>query len=251
MTIELIVSDWEGCVAEPQGGRVPWPSRKLADLAAIIQQIEAPFVLCTGRQLPYTEAAVQEIGSLVDIPSIAENGAVLYFPKTKKVLLNPLITPEVQEKLNEVRRKAFKLIDSLGGNREYGKEFAVTLNPPPGVSIQQFYRYVYQQLSEFSEIIEINHSRAAIDITPKGVNKGSGVKFLAEVTGINLANVIAIGDAQGDLAMLREVGHPTCPANADQCVKDISEYVSPYRTTDGVIDIIHHFLEVRAEVDSS
>lgn len=240
--MELIACDWEGCIAEPASGPVPWPLDKIAILRGIIKEIDVPFVLCTGRQLPYVEAALQALGVFSDIPSVAENGASLYFPKTKEVLLHPAITLEAKETLNVIRQKALEIVKHVGGNQEYGKAFTISLTPPSQYSIKEFYQHVRERLNKFSDLVEISYSQSAVDITPRGVNKGSGLRFLVQIAKIDLNNVVGIGDSQGDLTMLREVGHSACPANADENIKSIVEYVSSLRTTDGVIDIIRQFV---------
>jgi len=242
MTIELIISDWEGCVGEPGGGRKPWPIKKMVSLRDALRKLAVPFVLCTGRQFPYVEATIQALDIFSDIPSVAENGVGLYYPKTKEVRLHPAITPDIEKMMDRVRIRAYQIV-TFGGTRGYGKEMCISLDPPETLSIEEFHELVIKRLSEFSDAIQISHSRSAVDITPKGINKGSGVEFLSEVSGIELAATVGIGDSQGDLAMLQLVGHPACPANADDEVKRLVEYVSSYRTIDGVLDIIKHYTQ--------
>jgi Cof subfamily protein (haloacid dehalogenase superfamily) len=66
-------------------------------------------------------------------------------------------------------------------------------------------------------------------------NKGSGIAALAKAFGVTLADVAAFGDAENDIPMLEVVGHPVAMANAEDHVKAISRYVSPYTNEqDGV-----------------
>lgn len=247
MNVKLIICDWEGCVSEPGGGRVTWNTPAIAKLSGLINKMRKvkeypPFVLCTGRQFPYGEAALQATNAFWDdIPSILENGAGLYYPTTKEYIWNPAITDETDKMMVEVRRKAYEFIKTIGGVRELGKEYCISLNPPKDMSVEELYHQILKQLDEFGNVIEITHSNSAVDITPKGVNKGSGVRFLSKVTGIPLKDMVGIGDTKGDIPMLSLVGHPTGPANADENVRQLAEYVSPFETTHGVVDIIHHY----------
>lgn len=43
-----------------------------------------------------------------------------------------------------------------------------------------------------------------LDILPKGTHKGSAVKYMADIWGIDLANVISAGDSPNDIAMLED-----------------------------------------------
>jgi HAD superfamily hydrolase (TIGR01484 family) len=248
-SIQLILCDWEGCITEPDG-RIPWPIQNLAKLNDVISKMRStpgcpPFALCTGRQFPYGEAALQAVGAMWDnVPSIMENGSGLYYPKTKKVLLHPAITQNVTEAMREIYVSVVKVVEAIGGGIERGKEYCISVNPPVEKTIEWFYEHMKQQLTSYSDVIEITHSRSAVDITPYGVNKGTAVQFLSEVTKIPLQHIVGIGDSSGDLPMLKLVGHPAGPANADSDVRKIAHYISPTRTTEGVIDIIHHYLKL-------
>lgn len=55
---------------------------------------------------------------------------------------------------------------------------------------------------------------AFVSLTREGVSKASAVRQLAEHMRIPLERVMAVGDSEGDLPMLLEVGHPRIMANA-------------------------------------
>lgn len=55
---------------------------------------------------------------------------------------------------------------------------------------------------------------AFVSLTREGVSKASAVRQLAEHMRIPLERVMAVGDSEGDLPMLEEVGHPRIMANA-------------------------------------
>ena len=249
MSIQLILCDWEGCVTEPGGGRIPWQIHNIAKLNDVIAVMRStpecpPFALCTGRQFPYGEAALQAVGAMWDdIPSILENGSGLYYPTTKKIIWHPAITSNVAKAMAKIRSHVIKMIENMNGEIERGKEYCISVNPPIGKSIEWLYEQVKEQLKSYDDVIEITHSLSAVDITPRGVNKGTAVQFLSEITDIPLNHMVGIGDSSGDLPMLKLVGHPAGPFNADSNVRRIAEYISPLRMTEGVIDIIQHYLE--------
>jgi hydroxymethylpyrimidine pyrophosphatase-like HAD family hydrolase len=53
--------------------------------------------------------------------------------------------------------------------------------------------------------------------------------------------VLAVGDSDVDLPLLRAAGRAAAPANANAAVKAAADYVSAYATTGGVRDILRHF----------
>lgn len=59
-----------------------------------------------------------------------------------------------------------------------------------------------------------------ISVTQKGVSKGSAITRLAEILKVDLANVMALGDSEGDLPMLQVVGHPLVMGNASEALRD-------------------------------
>ena len=53
-----------------------------------------------------------------------------------------------------------------------------------------------------------------LELVPMGVDKGRGVRFLAQHIGIDIASVITIGDEANDIEMLRDAGLGIAVANA-------------------------------------
>jgi hydroxymethylpyrimidine pyrophosphatase-like HAD family hydrolase len=241
MELSLLISDWEGCMADPAGGIAPWPLKALGLVRSVIESSRIPFALCTGRQFPYVEAALQCLGAIGDTPSVGENGCGLYYPKTKEVVPHPLITPQALEAMGRVRSRALAISKDAEAVLGFGKEFAVSLRCPPGSHVTELLALVQSVLADLADTLTFSHSQSSVDITPAGIDKGAGIRFLAEEIGVSLTSALAIGDSQGDLPMLASVGHPACPANADDRVKEIAEYVSPLPATEGVLDILDHY----------
>ena len=253
MKIRAISIDWEGCCAEPGGGRVPWPLQKQLKLAQLLlklwQETGIWFVINSGRQAPYIEAALQALGIITNEPSVCENGSILYYPLSRTFLVNPVITPEKERAFLEVRQTLIKLSEKLGGKRELGKEYMFSSCPPDGMGIEEYYEQIKAMVQRFidDEIIEITHSQSAVDVTIAGVNKESGLEFWLAKTGLDLDEVAAIGDSRGDWPVLKRVALPLAPANAtpetQKLVGERGGYVSPYPTVQGVIDCVAQVTE--------
>ncbi len=112
------------------------------------------------------------------------------------------------------------------------------------MEIEDFYEKIAELLNKegFIEYLEVTHSKSAVDITLAGVNKGSALEYLSEITGIKLKNMLGVGDSKGDLSFLKKVGVPAAPSNATDVVKEVVKYVSPYTNIKGVMDIIRTFV---------
>jgi len=73
------------------------------------------------------------------------------------------------------------------------------------------------------------------------VDKGAGLRFLCAQAGYAAEEVLAVGDSDVDLPLLRAAGYSAAPANANPEIKRVAGYVSPCETTQGVRDILQHF----------
>jgi HAD superfamily hydrolase (TIGR01484 family) len=243
--IEVIVADIEGCITPPNRGMMnPSDFLPIVDYckSAMSDKSLPPIVFCTGRQIPYVECVAQLTNAFFpNFPSVAENGAFLYDVALNDVFLNPAVTPEAKELLHDVRKTAEKILQKYDVRKEYGKDICISLNPPLNTSISDFFEIVCESFSQYSKVVNITHSASAVDITPIGIDKASGVRFLSEKTGILLENMLGIGDSRGDLPMLNIVGIPTGPANASREVKEIAEFISDSEGVTGVAEILKHF----------
>ncbi|MFS2221494.1 sugar-phosphatase [Pantoea sp. B65] len=81
-----------------------------------------------------------------------------------------------------------------------------------------------------------------LEILNKQVNKGAGVKALADQLGLAREEVMAIGDQENDLAMLEFAGTGVAMGNAIDAVKAISQFVTKTNMEDGVAYAIEKFV---------
>lgn len=73
-----------------------------------------------------------------------------------------------------------------------------------------------------------------IEITPKGINKAHGIKELISKLDIDSSEVIAFGDSENDIEMLKYVGMGVAMGNADDSVKEIADEVTGTNDEDGI-----------------
>ncbi|MBJ8325170.1 Cof-type HAD-IIB family hydrolase [Streptococcus pacificus] len=114
--------------------------------------------------------------------------------------------------------------------------------------------YLDQQLpkipKQFHEAFEIFKSRdILLEMMPKGVDKGSALAILGEHLGIKREEMMAIGDEENDLSMLRWVGFPVAMKNASETVKkEITRLTSRTNDESGVAEAIEKYI-LREEKD--
>lgn len=80
-----------------------------------------------------------------------------------------------------------------------------------------------------------------IEINAAGVNKGKGLVKLGEILGIPREAIMACGDGDNDVTMLREVGFGVAMANAEEVVKEAADYITESNDEDGVAKAIERF----------
>lgn len=81
-----------------------------------------------------------------------------------------------------------------------------------------------------------------LEFLDKNSNKGTGVSALAAHLGIKKEEVICIGDAGNDLAMIEYAGLGVAMGNAFDEVKAASNYITSSNDEDGVAKVIEKFV---------
>lgn len=244
--LRLIVSDVEGCVIPGQGR--PWDLAALAALAEHNRRARSAggppaLTLCSGRPAQYVEALGQALG--LTLPACCENGAVLYHPGPGRVEL--LITEEQRERMARVREAAAAWCARQGRARAaVGKEACVSLIPvAPGYGVEDlcadFRAWLADGLGLTGNDLNFTFSAGAVDVTPAGVDKATGVRALAERLGVGPSEILGIGDSHNDIPFLGIVGVACAPANASPAVRALASYVSPEAYGRGVVDILRRY----------
>ena len=82
-----------------------------------------------------------------------------------------------------------------------------------------------------------------IEVTAKGVDKGSALQKLAEHLGLAPEQVIAVGDSRNDLSMIRYAGTGLAVANACDELKQAANAVACTSDAGVLSYIYHHFVE--------
>lgn len=81
----------------------------------------------------------------------------------------------------------------------------------------------------------------ATEIGPENCSKMTGIKYLALHLGIDLSEILAIGDHTNDIEMLANCGYSACVANAVEESKSASKFICSASYGDGVVEAIRHY----------
>lgn len=82
-----------------------------------------------------------------------------------------------------------------------------------------------------------------LDFMNIGVDKGSGIRHLAQHLGIDLSEIAAFGDTYNDIPMLDIVGHSYVMANAAEHMHDHGKFLAPSNNEAGVLTVIDHIVD--------
>ncbi|UCE27742.1 MAG: HAD family phosphatase [Candidatus Coatesbacteria bacterium] len=249
--LKLIVADLDGCLTGYEEG--PVDAVGLAELRlwndrAAEDSNVPPLVLISGRPMGYVEAFARIIGA--PHPCIFENGCGMYRSDGglgHEYAFHPVLIADTEADgavviLNEYFEE--HLIKSKGCGRIIGKKYAISLTPCPGGTVEELMAAVEKAPAELLDKFYITRSISVVDITPAGINKGSGFDWLIDVLRDDYGfdfypdNVLGIGDSWGDLPFLEKCGVSTAPANAAAEIRERVDYVSVSNEVHAVLDII-------------
>ncbi|MFW5737879.1 MAG: HAD hydrolase family protein, partial [Spirochaetota bacterium] len=88
--------------------------------------------------------------------------------------------------------------------------------------------------------VEVSATRYYLNVSLRGVDKGSALRMLLADLGVRREDVASVGDTGGDLPLREESAFFGSPANATDEAKAHADYVSPYPDVHGLLDIIDH-----------
>ena len=229
--------------------------RQFAHLIGLSNQgIIPPIGFCTGREASYVLGFLRWI-AIPDCWSIVESGLILYNPRTQERKEHPLFTPERQEMFREVKGAHIpRLLKRFPFLAPYkGKEWNIALERGGGAPpIAECERVVKETLAGIPGIT-IHASSIAVDISPEGIDKGAGVLYLADTTGVDPRTMLLIDDSVGGKPAADQVGFLACPADIEdkRFQQEVERreaegkgHVSPCKLVEGVVETICFFTGV-------
>ena len=232
MAIEAIAVDIDGTITDD--------TRKIC-ISAIeslrkAEEAGIPTIIVTGNVVNYAYAAEVLIGCSGGL--VCENGGVVFKEGENNNAVEIMVERDfVTSAENHLKEK---LGDKFDKHASHDNMYRLTETV--------FYKTLDNQiledaLEDFEDIdqLEIYDSGFGLHITDKRVNKGTSLRYLCERNGINMENVMGIGDSQNDEDFLKEVGYKIAVGNAEEKLKEISTYTCENHYGDGVAEAIEKF----------
>ncbi|EFE96990.1 sugar-phosphatase [Serratia odorifera] len=268
MAIELIAIDMDGTLLNPQHQITP--AVKQAITAARRKGVHV--VLATGR--PYV--GVQDYLRQLDIQGgndfcITYNGALVLQAVDGACILQETLGFDDYLHFEQLARQlgvhfqAFDFDTLYTPNKDIGKytvhEAEMTGIPLKYRSVDEMdrnMRFPKVMMIDEPELLDSAIARIPpetlaqytllksapyyLEILHKKVDKGAGVKMLADHLGIAQQNVMALGDQANDTAMIEFAGVGVAMGNAIPALKQVAQFVTSSNTEDGVARAIEKFV---------
>ena len=240
---KLVVSDLDGTIKDTDQPIHPFT----IDVLTKLPELGIHFTLASGRSLASLRPYAEELK--IKIPMVLANGCIIQSLDGTIHFREPMPV--------EVTRKIFKITDQensdlvvFSDDRLYFKNmtdnidriFGKLKNSVNVVGSWDAIEHLLPEINKFMIIdwqsqehlaklesifdreldgqaeylrTNINH----LEVMPKGVNKATGLKRLAEVMHISMDEILAFGDFENDVAMLAEVGLGVAVENACDLAK--------------------------------
>lgn len=265
--IKLVVTDLDDTLLSPEKEISP-------EAVSLIRQLDEDgirFTFITGRPA----YAIERFAGKVKItaPIVSCNGAVIFEPDTGRALYDiPMQIEALEPVLNRAVEKGLTAL-VYAGDTEYalsetewtrvrksaGRELPITSfdwilksgRPVYKVNIMadgkaEAFESLTGQICELRDRYCIAlYGNSGCEIVDRNVNKKEGLLRLCEVCGIDIKNVLAVGDNANDQEMLQAAGIGAVVANGTYETKEYADYICEASYTSGVVEAIHKFADRR------
>lgn len=278
--IKALVLDIDGVViGNLPGINFPYPSKKVSFSLKKIHNVGIPVSFLTGKT---TFAAWQNLSKIgIDNPHIADGGAVIFNPVQGKIIkqeslsnvsIQKLINLLPDSYINFFTTENYYLLES--SKNDYTPIYSKFIGKVP-VLINSF-----DEIFTHKEISKLNISsfnlddkekvNAALDklteefnfswsrgpntgevetavVTSKSASKKQGVKYLAQYLGVDLKDVLGVGDTIHDWDFIEICGYKGAMGNATEELKSKFDFKNDKQflggnvNEDGIIKILEHF----------
>lgn len=176
-------------------------------------------ILITGRRLSHLQESCPDLSQFDFI--VAENGAVVYDPRThEETLLAPPLPAEFSQRLREAGVEPV----------EVGRVIVSTWLP--------HHTTVLNVIQEMGLELHLIFNRAAVIVVPAGVNKASGMEYALRKLGLSRHEVVGVGDSENDHSFLQRSECGATVANAVPSIRKIAALITNGSNGDGLAELV-------------
>lgn len=260
--IKLVVSDLDGTLLDRNAALSP----QTIEAVTALQSRGVLFTIATGRVECTAQPFVAQLG--IKIPYIACNGATLV-ENGKALERHQISASALRELLERAQEMGMSILYTLNGieytfektpwvlydEEKYGHNYPLRPFSKADWSdllVDKFtimddvrdgrIELIERMCKELSDrYCFTRYSDKAIEVVDKNATKASALQSLTKLLGIPLAQVMAVGDHQNDVEMLRSAGIGIAVANATDAAKAAADYICAFSNAQGVTEAIERF----------
>ncbi len=267
MNIKLVISDVDGTLLNSKGKLTP----RVIEAAKKLKENGFLLTLCSSRGYSSMLPIVEQLE--IELPVVELTGAVIYSFNENKVLYENSFTLEQLVYFSYIAKKygsaiAYHTVEGLKVfcSDEYWEKMCIdyAIDPYNPVGIGRCDEdFIYTNSSivridifDEDEKLELMRNDvnkkycnvttyimySRLEIINENVNKGTGVKKLAEMLSIPFENVLTMGDDINDISMLELSKYGVAMGNASLEVKKHTNYVAPGFDEDGAAILFEHLV---------
>jgi Cof subfamily protein (haloacid dehalogenase superfamily) len=233
-------------------------------------------VICSGRVFSGARLYAKQVGS--KDPIIACNGALISENFTKKVIYSNILATEACLEVVDICHKHQIYYHVYAGDTMFTEKLGFTslkyfeknksLPPEDRVEIEvvqnmadtlkkmqgQVFKFVVvnddaellkrvrNEMEQIASVDLMSSNYDNFEVMNKGVNKGAALKKLSELLDIPSSEMIAIGDNENDISMLKYAELGVAMDNGESCAKEAAQYITASNDQDGVAKAIEKFI---------
>lgn len=239
-------------------------------LKQMIAESEIPFTLASGRCLDNMKYLINYLD--IKLPVIVNNGTAVL--QDGKVLWERQLCPSDFRDAVEMADRMGMLVSFYGAVEEriyrhndyvqsyierFGKSYTYLLEGNEQADDKYWNEIKVQKIliidpdkkGRIDMIIEkikninnksiVKYDERSIDIMPQSCTKVQGARIMSEIMGISMEDIMAIGDNENDIEMIREAGIGVAVSNGTDRLKRTADYVTVESGVDGVTEAIGRF----------
>ena len=247
MAVKLFVSDIDGTLLV-SGKNI---SQKNIDAVKKMVDAGITVTLGTGRMYHAALPIAQALG--VNVPLITYNGALIKSTDGKIFYENPL-PPEIVVGITNFFEKNNWYVQNYSDDKlhfpvynDYAKYYENNQKVRGEVigweGLEETEKISAAVIKEFGDKVSITRSTEIFnEIVCPGVSKAAAIKILAEKIGVKISEVMAIGDSNNDLPMLKAAGKSIAMGNANAEVKSVCDFQTGNCEDDGFAEAVYKYV---------
>lgn len=264
MTIKMIAVDMDGTFLDENSS---YNQERFNQIYQILKERKIRFVVASGNPYLKLQNCFPEIKD--ELTYVAENGGyiidqgeelfsahlstqdsqiIIDALKTMPDVLCWVCTKEQSYTLETLPEQYYQMFLPYFPNVKKIKDFKDIKEPIVKFALYLPQKNVSERIHDLTEIVRqkariVDSGHYCIDIIPQNVSKGHAIEILMDKLDISADEIMAFGDAENDIEMLKKVKYGYVMENAKDFMKEQFQWIAPSFNDEGVLEVIEHYLK--------